>query len=1056
MQQNNADRYRRQTQQNDLKQHAVKIIHGIKKIGPSESKRAIWELFQNAIDLSEKSHIEINITDSEFVFSHNGIPFTMMTLDCLFTQVSSKTLSEIKTEKEDGDAVGQYGTGFMTTHSFGNIIDVDGAIVINGDSDKAICSSASFIPFKQLTLDRSTQNWITLSDNIRDLRGEVEKLLNEEEKYGTLPQTTFKYRFTNDSNKKRALDAVESLSIILPYVMTFNEKLQSVLVTDINGNVTSYIKENDAVENGVYFSQPIKVNDSKTTVNFIKSEKIKIALPLNNSVCQNGYIGCATEFPDALSRLFLFYPLIGSEKFGFNYVLHSRNFMPTEKRDGLFLNSDNENNQKEEEANQRLIKEASNLIFNFLEENLSKIENPHFLSRINFLGNSDMPELNDYFADLKTDWINKFKSLQFVKTQSERITVEDAYFVHPDIIRQSDQESLRAIYNVVLQFFNNIPKFELAAYWANIIDEWNDDNIRMITFDDIADKIEESDNISEFHVNDLVCLYKEIIQQEQSDIFNGKAILPNIKGDFRKHIELSQSVDLTEKLIEIADIINPSISNRQIDDRFLLEGLEFESFARKQYIENINISLDDNIFNSTTSGSLPEGYIENLIRYSSIVSSKGANNVPIRLVELIAQFYQIEFYQIVIPVSDENDKLDVRKGQNNLFRVYLNDISEKSNQWVKDNIEPLAKILKTAFESFDHKEFFKRFDVYPNQEFELKAIEELYNGSSIKESIKELYDDVVNESNSVRSILANKVIEDLYDDMKCMKSTDLTRKIEKGFFGEDESIIKMTGHIYRMQIIEILQKFKDSNDSNYNTIDYSKLFPVTYRLRSNILVQLADGDSSFKILSQDEDKIKMLAELAEIDNLDELIDLGRDALKKKHQEEKELRYKKHLGEHLENILRVHLSDSLNLTVNSEQNGQDLVLYIEEEPAYYIEVKSKWLDSTPIRISKNQTIRAHQNPNCFVLCSINMVDYDEADRAEVESIDKITNRMKFNTDVGQHLDDLIPLYESLNLDDKFRIDGDLRTYIPLKYIKAGLDLSEFEQHLIQYLKENHGN
>ena len=47
-----ADLYKCKTQRNDLKQHADKIIQGIKKIGPNHAKRAIWELFQNAVDLS--------------------------------------------------------------------------------------------------------------------------------------------------------------------------------------------------------------------------------------------------------------------------------------------------------------------------------------------------------------------------------------------------------------------------------------------------------------------------------------------------------------------------------------------------------------------------------------------------------------------------------------------------------------------------------------------------------------------------------------------------------------------------------------------------------------------------------------------------------------------------------------------------------------------------------------------------------------------------------------------------------------------------------------------
>ena len=91
-----ADDYEIQSELNDMRQHANKIIQGIKKLDINDSNRAIWELFQNAVDLSEECNVQIKLTESTFEFSHNGEPFTPMTLDCLFKQVSSKTLEEKK------------------------------------------------------------------------------------------------------------------------------------------------------------------------------------------------------------------------------------------------------------------------------------------------------------------------------------------------------------------------------------------------------------------------------------------------------------------------------------------------------------------------------------------------------------------------------------------------------------------------------------------------------------------------------------------------------------------------------------------------------------------------------------------------------------------------------------------------------------------------------------------------------------------------------------------------------------------------------------------------
>ena len=60
-------------------------------------------------------------------------------LECLrlFTQVSSKTLTEKKLEREETDPTGQYGTGFMTSHSFGDIVKVSGAIQDEPEGEEA-------------------------------------------------------------------------------------------------------------------------------------------------------------------------------------------------------------------------------------------------------------------------------------------------------------------------------------------------------------------------------------------------------------------------------------------------------------------------------------------------------------------------------------------------------------------------------------------------------------------------------------------------------------------------------------------------------------------------------------------------------------------------------------------------------------------------------------------------------------------------------------------------------------------------------------------------------
>ena len=85
-----------------------KIMNGLAANNNRSGERAIWELLQNARDLSDDAVVKIKLTRDKLEFSHKGELFTQDTLTRLIKQQSSKD--------ENDDKAGQFGTGFMTTH----------------------------------------------------------------------------------------------------------------------------------------------------------------------------------------------------------------------------------------------------------------------------------------------------------------------------------------------------------------------------------------------------------------------------------------------------------------------------------------------------------------------------------------------------------------------------------------------------------------------------------------------------------------------------------------------------------------------------------------------------------------------------------------------------------------------------------------------------------------------------------------------------------------------------------------------------------------------------
>lgn len=1014
---------------NDMKQHADKIIQGIKKLEENDANRAIWELFQNAIDLRDNCDITITLTEEHLVFKHNGQPFTPMTLDCLFKQVSSKTLEERKIIFEDNEPVGQYGTGFITSHTFGKRIEISGALI----------KDDGYVALNNFFIDRNTDNWKELGQRIRLLKKEVSRLLKDEIAIlPPYPDTAFSFQTISKNNKECAVKAVNSLQTILPYVITLNPRLKKVTVTDISG-VTTVYQRNGAYSDGKHHCTSILVNNDIVEVFYLKSDdnKITVILPFSTSLS-------ATDLSDELPKLFLFYPLVGTQDFGINYLLHSRHFLPNEPRSGLYLKSNNEDNQNEEEANRNLIETASQLIFQYVESNAKEISNPIKLARINFKTESDKTLLNEYFKSLKYSWIDHFKSFPLVESKAGNILVSKSVFIDPGLLK--DDSVFESIFTIIDFFWDNTPLKHLTKEWSSIIYEWNLDEIKYIDYKDLAIKLKEVGNLQGIpHINELKILYKHLIKEGHGDLFNLFELLPNIKGEFRLLSGLNNNISLPKELIDIADIIMPDIPKRHINPEFGFE-LELTPYTRKNYVTDINAAISEKIKDKTLTSEISLDFLKALLTYSKISSSVESTSVPIKLVKLICDYYSFDSTVIEIP-NIKDDELDNKTPQRRLIRLFLNDMSKENPEWVDENLQFLKNILEIGPSYYDYEEMFSTLAVFPNQLKELTAQNFLKVDDNIPEAIKDIYDQIVKPNFPVRANLIHKEFAKYLKVQDKKTIRNLTEKIETVFF-ETSQFTAIENHPFKEYIIDIIQKFK-------TTDEYEKYFPIVFSKRSSILVELADGDDSFSILSLDSSKIKKLAELGKNPNIEEIINLGKEAFIQKQQENANFQHKYTIGTHIENVLRKAITTLIPTTIKADiknvQDGQDIVILINTVPVYFIEVKSRWDANSSVRMSKNQTLRAFEQKENYSLCSIDMTNYKGENKYKVEDINEIKNLIKFNTDIGNNVSHLIDVLNKSSEPETIHLDGDFRTLIPQTYIGTGIDLTEFETFIVDYLK-----
>ena len=252
------DARKRELRQN-VKSHCTKIRDGIRKNGSTSGNRAIWELFQNAGDLSKdgcSAEIRITLNDDTFIFAHKGKSFTYDSLCSLVKQVSSQ-------EKEGDDTVGQYGTGFLTTHKFGRKIIINGSMLI---SENPI----AYVDINDFLINRENFNNIPLFiEDMTEQIMRVNELMDAEQKQEAKEWTELSYEL-NEERKIIAQTAIDEAIKLMPYVLTFNDNIGSCSIQDNtrSKNITFTKKDEICSVKDLQCKRIIITEAGKSTTNF--------------------------------------------------------------------------------------------------------------------------------------------------------------------------------------------------------------------------------------------------------------------------------------------------------------------------------------------------------------------------------------------------------------------------------------------------------------------------------------------------------------------------------------------------------------------------------------------------------------------------------------------------------------------------------------------------------------------------------------------------------------------------------------------------------------------
>lgn len=510
------------------------------------NKRWTWELLQNALDAAtqdRKIEVEIMQNDNRLTFTHNGRPFTSEEVAHLIYHGSTKRSQDI----------GKFGTGFLTTHLLSRKVNVSGF----REDNKQF----------RFTLDREGSSSDEIKKGMEETWEQYQQSLDEIEK---IPDRVVKFEYPLDNVSSYTVKAgIDELTIIAPYVLAFNDKLEAIKITGEVHNVRFELVS-QSNETG-YITKVVKEECEGKPPIFhelwiVKDDEVEIAIKGKRRDDRTCEIGSLQNVP----KIFLAFPLFGTQDLPFPAVVNSRKFEATEKRDGIFLGKEDTDDI---ERNKRLLENASDLFIKLISDSdCSSWENVHTL--LNLGKPPDKEWLDpDWYIDLLKKLINEIMNERVVKIENgSLVPYTDTFIPVADSLEKEKLEKLWDLCHCLSTYKEKISEKRLVVEWAEISYRWKslglDLTEREITIEKLTEKIADSEKVLNLQtqlssdqdpLGFLKGFYDIIFDANKQTLFDGMKILPNQNGSFMDRKTLFKDEGIDESLKDISKKLGKDI-----------------------------------------------------------------------------------------------------------------------------------------------------------------------------------------------------------------------------------------------------------------------------------------------------------------------------------------------------------------------------------------------------------------------------------------------------------------------------------------------------------------
>lgn len=529
-------------------------------------KRWFWELLQNASDYNDEVDVRLEIYDDKLTFSHNGLPFRPIDTENLIAPDSGKDDLEMK----DVETIGQYGTGFISTHVLSAKITIEGII-----KSKHVLDTYYKFNFH---LDRSGFNdKELLKDSI--LKAE-EQLDNNLIRIDYRPGN-FNSKFIYDLNtslpdinvSEVVREGLKNITDVLPYTLSFLQKVKSVEIINESSKHGKFLNKKFSRSSSnnqlqiVYFE---KNHDSE------KTDTINLRKFSNDSAESVIRIekGRLLPYPNEISKLFCSLPLIGTSSFSFPVILNSPNFRTTNERDGIELSNNDTINRNILSSGITLFKNLAN------ELSIEGVKDLYHISHWKELNLQSLQAKSWFTPNILDNLQLILLDTKIVDSSIGPIKLNDT--IIPYIEKENYTEDyLSEFYDLLKHLFEaKLPIKEDYLKWYEVLD-FRRFKKQKCTIIELAEWVSSKGSLVEIkndinNVEGWINLLIKFIIKYNPDLLTRYNLIPNREGElFKQTDNIYWDDEIPEGLIEVYNEFTGKNFEKRLLDRCVetIEGI---------------------------------------------------------------------------------------------------------------------------------------------------------------------------------------------------------------------------------------------------------------------------------------------------------------------------------------------------------------------------------------------------------------------------------------------------------------------------------------------------